>query len=185
MGNGTTVLPWRYLLRIVSDTSFRADFIVKLNYCMALVDCSAMSIIARKVEHSSFPQATMHVAAKACQEEDRRCLKRRNTAGCFTQQLDLHPLRSRNANSWDAVMRWGEQKEPYVSCSWEACPCHPHTQKWRMGYGDSLLRETQHSFAKQTNHPTAHLLQGQNLRYYHILIKAHPGLATLCMCPCG
>lgn len=77
----------------MSDTSFRADFIVKLNYCIALVDGSAMSIIARQVEHSSFPHATMHVPAKAHQEEDRRCLKRRNITGCFSQQLEVHPLR--------------------------------------------------------------------------------------------
>lgn len=150
------------MLRILLGTSFSTDFIVKLNYCIALVGCSAMSIIASRTP--------------PC-----KCLQRRvkwKTGDAWKWEMWQAALLS----SWIWI-HWGQEVLiPEVQFWDDNRKCHmsptagrivpaipaPRNGEWDM--------ETQHSFAKQTNHPTAHLLRGQNLGYYQTLKLMQPWL---------
>lgn len=181
MGKGTTLTPQR-CLRIVSDTSFRTDFTVKLNYCLALVDCSAMSIIARQAEHSSFPLCM--------------CLQRhvkRKTGDAWKWEI----LQAALLSSWIWI-HWGQEvlipevhfwdENSHMSpASRGIVPATlvPRSGEWDMEtpfWGRHSIHLLNRSIIQQL---TSLLPQRAKFTILPNIIKAHPALATLYMCPCG
>lgn len=122
---------------------------------------------------------TMHLSAKACQKEDRRCLKMRNIA-LLSSWIWIH---------WGQevlipeVQFWDDNRKCHMSPvvgGLSLPPPHPEMGNgiWWLPSEGSLHMP----FAEQTNHPTTHLLTGQNLRYYQVLLKLiQPCLPYVCV----